>query len=289
VSKITEFTVVPGQTEKTFRVEKSVQHLRFVRHSGFSIATLGLLAGLPERVTVEITHPTRRRIQGGQGVSMAHYAAWAQYGRGAIVETFVGNAQDFISFNMGVLPEGSQAVKTEFNIFLNDGGPIELLADDQCMVTVRGLLAGKYEVYNPNQPVIPPNAQEYLSMERALILEDTLSKPLVCAGYQGIILPNDPSAIEAIIIDYNMGEGRTEQSEYTLDELMDAQDDVNPHFSEFHYDAFGIVDDISLLRPAGQADLLVLDFKHITNLEIKSVLGRRVEYTMARVADRNAA
>jgi hypothetical protein len=287
--KITEFTVLPGgPTEKTFRVETSVQHLRFKRISKLAIAQVGLLAGLPERVTVEVNHPTRRRIQVGQGVAMSHYAAWAQYGRGPIVET--AQYADSLQPHFGTLQfDGSGVVTVEFSIFLNDGGPIELLADDQCMVTLRNLLVGTYEVWNPDQPILAPNAQEFISMERSLILEDTLSKPLVCAGYQGIILPNTPSAIESIVLDYNMGDGRTEQSEYVLEELMDAQDDVNPAFSVINYTGPNLSDIDSDLIPAGRADLLVLDFKHIVGLEIKSTLGQRVEYTMVRVADRNAA
>jgi hypothetical protein len=288
VSKITEFTVAPGQTEKTFKIEKSVQHLRVIRRSGRLVALLGLLNGLSERITVEVTHPTRRRIQNGQGVLMSHYAAWAQYGRGPIQEKFIGSASEFANFSDGYIsPE--PVVEIEFNLFLNDAGPMELLADDQAMATLRGLVPGSYEVWNPDQPVIPANAQEYISMERALILEDTLSKPLTTVGFQGIVIPNDPEAIEEIVIDYDMGEGRTEQSTYQLEELMAAQAEVNPHFTEFTYDAPGLKDDFYQAPPAREADLLVLDFKHIKGLEIKSVLGKRVEYTMVRVADRNAA
>jgi hypothetical protein len=290
VSKILEFTVAPGATERTFRVTKSVQHLLMRRTGTLAILAAGLLLGLPEKVSAEISHPVRKRVVGCDRIPLSHIAAFNQFGRGPIVET--APAAGLADALFGSIREGanaSQQITTEVHYYISQDGPLEILSDDDFSITLTGLVVGAtYTIFAPEQPVMPASASSYTNYERSLVLAGETQKDVYTADCIGMILPNRPDVLERLVMTFNMDGSSEKESEYPLDELLAVQADANPFVTVMNYTSPNVNARSSVSTSSGNADLLIMKFQHVNRIELHTVLGQQLEYTLVRNLDRNS-
>lgn len=292
MSLLKEFTATPENRTFSVRVEKALQHIDVQRISKISVTQSGLVLGLPELVSAEITHPVRSRVRNANDTPFAHIALWAQHGRGPIQEIYQRT-------------DGTMNVyDTRFKYYLNDLGPVEILADDHFVIKIEDCIPGAtYRIYGPEQQVIGGEANRYFSYETAIILPTDRERTLAAAGKQGIILPNRPDAIERVVIRVSDKQGNVSENELDLFELMAVQADSNPFVSvltdapEDQLHSFlppnGIPGDgpIASIRsnvfsPSQYADLFLLMFNDVQSIQIDLKLGQELKYTMIGVTDR---
>jgi hypothetical protein len=292
VSLLKEFTATATQRDFSFRIEKALQHIDVQRISGTSVTRAGLIDGLPEIISAEITHPTRSRVRNANDTPLSHMALWAQHARGPISEAYDGGV-------------GLAEYDTRFKYYLNDNGPVEILADDHFVVKFEGCIVGAtYRIYGPEQQVVALEANRYFSYETAVILASDRERNLSAQGKQGIILPNDLSAIERVVLRVADADGNVAETELDLFELMAVQADTNP-FTSVLYDLANL-DQIrsqqaqgemlpgsssglvrtSVLAPSTYADLFLIMFTGVQSIQIDTVLGHEVKYTIIGLADR---
>jgi hypothetical protein len=270
MSLLQKFTAGAGQTTST-RITKPVQQLTIRRTAivALALATAGLADAFPERVSMEITHPTRKRVDGGTDLPLGMVAMWGQYLRGPITEIVVGS--------------GDQArVTTEVTYFLNQSSPIDLTSEDQFFVKLAGLVQGAdYEVWAPEQPVLYPAAMSYYNYELERILASDREKVVYTGDCVGLIIPNEPAKIKEVLITYQMGDGTTKEERYALRELLIQAQRQNP-FIAVQNAASGA----SRLSFTSEADYILLSLNFVPQVEILTELGQEVDYMLVKVLDR---
>lgn len=272
MSLISKFRAVDGQPVPV-RLTKPVQQLTIRRSlsiaHALSVTSNGLSLALPETVTMEITHPSRKRVDGGTVVPLAMVALWSQYLRGPIAESQTG--------------AGDAAVVTsEVHYFLNQSSPIELSSEDQFFVTLAGLVGGAdYEVYAPEQPILVPNHTKFYNYELVRILASDREKTLMTANHVGLMIPNAPEKISEVRITYLLQGGGQKEEVYTLRELLSQAQQANPFVSVLNTPGgtrFSLSQD---------ANYILLSLNFVPQVEIHTVLGQEVDYMLVKVLDRN--
>ena len=286
--KIHEFTAT--KAEETFRVSKSAQELIITRTSRLAIFAAGLLSGLPERISAEITNAHRNREEQGDRIPLSEIAFWGQFGRGPITETVPTNWINDANFGLGDEDGGAGAlttVTTKVHYYLSQSGPIELVAEDQFNVTMTNLVIGAtYSIESPEMPVVATYANELYRYERSTILGSDTSKEIFTAGAAGIIIPNDPSAIQRIVATIQIDENTTKQVNWSLPELLATQSQANPHVSQLQVTSVHPREREVRLVASGTAELLQVSLNHMPKIEIHTTLGREVKYTVVRSVTR---
>lgn len=283
---IQEFTVLPGQTEKTFRVQKSTQELLISRTGKLSILALGMLLGLPEKISTEITHPVRKRVTQADREPLSHIAAWAQFGRGPIVETAPASGLAEVGFGTAEAVGGA-VVKTQTRYYINQSGPLEIDTDDQFNVTISGLVVGStYVIESPEMPVQPAYSQMLYNYNISRILENDRQKSIATGGCVGLVLPNDPLTIERVVMTIQVDENTTKDCTWSLNELLSVQSDANPNVAVMTYTSPNANARGSVSVPSGTSDLLVVSLNHVRSIEIHTTLGRTLDYTLISVQGR---
>jgi hypothetical protein len=285
---IQQFTVTnETETTQTFRVQKSAQELQFNRTGPIAILTMGMALGLPEKISTEITHPVRKRKTQADLIPLSHIAAWAQFGRGPIVETAA--ATGLADPDFGIPNSGSTAqILTQTRYYLNASGPIEIDQEDQFTVKLSGLVIGcTYRIDAPEMPVIPAYSQQFYKYEESLILGTDREKSIFTAGCVGLIIPNNPLAIERVVMTIQVDETTTKDCTWSLAELLAVQADANPQVAVMNYTSNRANARSTAFVQAGTSDLLVISLNHVRNVEIHNFLGQQVNYTLVSVADRS--
>jgi hypothetical protein len=291
MSLIQEFTAQPGETEKTFMVQKTTQELRVKRVSTVAVLLVGLVLGFPEKVSAEITNPVRKRVTGSERIPLSHIAAWGQHGRGPIVESAAAAGLADVDFGEGggtVAP--ARLVTTEIHYYLNQVGPMEIATDDQMAITITGLVPGaSYKIYAPGIPVNPATAQQMYVYEQSLILPGDREKTLYTSQACGLILPNAPTKIVRFVFAFLLPDGTEKEETLLLEDLLAVQSDANPFYGVMSFESEFVNARSTVLMPSGKSDLLVVSLNHVTRVEVHTVLGEQVEYTLVKVVDRNNA
>lgn len=288
MSVIQEFTVAPGQTEATFRIQKSAQHLLIKRIASLSIIAAGLLLGLPEKVSAEVSHPARKRFVQGDRVPLSHTSAWAQFGRGPVVE--IAPATSLADSGFGEVRIGvANSITTTVHYYLNQSGAVELVSDDQFTITITNLVPGAHYVISaPEMPVLPMTANKLYKYDTSLILANDREKELFVAGFAGLILPNNPAAIERVTFTIVVDDQGTQKEEsYPLDELLAVQADANPVVVTMNYTSPNVAARSTVNMTSITSDLLVISLNNCTKVDVQTVLGQEVMYTLIKVADRS--
>jgi hypothetical protein len=270
MSLVSKFTA-QANTPVQVRLTKPVQQLTLRRTAivALALATAGLDDAFPERIAAEITHPSRKRVDGGSDLPLGLLAMWGQYLTGPITETVIGS--------------GDQArVTTEVTYFLNQSSPIDLTSEDQFFVKFEGLITGAdYEVYAPEQPVLYPAATCFYNYEMERILASDREKSLSTADCCGLIIPNSPDKIKEVRMTY-LVDGRLVENVYPLRELLIQAQRKNPFVGVLNSATgatrFSFTSDAAYI-------LLALNF--VPQVEIHTALGQEVDYMLVKVLDRN--
>lgn len=285
MSLVLQKTATASDNTLSVRLTKAVAHIELRRFGTLSVLTAGLLAGLPETVSAEITHPTRERARPADRIQLGHIALYGQHGRGPIVEILPATTVQNPDGSVAVNADGTQMYALSVKYYLNDNGPIEVLADDHFTVTIEGLVAGaQYELHAPEMPVLPQYANSYNKFEQGIILENDRERMIQTAGKTAIMIPNTPAAIERILLTFNINGVKTQQ-EFSLYELLQAQADKNPVITVLSVTGTA-AQRRTLQQMSASADLFLLDLGVISAIQIDTVLGQRLVYTVVSVATR---
>ncbi|MGI4872025.1 MAG: hypothetical protein ACRYFX_12710 [Janthinobacterium lividum] len=272
------FTASPGNTETSFKIEQSIQELDTVRTGPVSVFALGLLAGLPEIISTEITHPVRDRARGADNVPLAYPLLWGQHGRGPLLETVEVPNQP---------GDGLLTYVLKARYYIGDQGPIEILADDHFTVTVRNLIPGcTYDFYGPEQQLLGEHANKYLDYEMGIILATDRDRRLQVAGKQGIIFPNRPDIIQDIILTTVDGNGNKADKKLVMEEMTAAQTDANPNVLQLQYKSADPAKRDTDFMDSASADLVLIMFNGVQSILIDNILGNELRYVIVSNVDR---
>lgn len=269
MSLISQFTAKAGE-KKQLRLTKPVQQLTIRRTvpMALALATAGLDDAFPERLAAEITHPSRKRADGGSDLPLGLLAMWGQYLTGPITETVTGT---------GDLAQ----VTVEVTYFLNQSSPVELTSEDQFFVNFEGLVNGAaYEVWAPEQPVFYPAASCYYNYEVERILASDREKVLYTADAVGLLIPNRPDKIKEVRVSY-LVDGRNVECVHDLRELLIQAQRKNPFISVLN-SASGP----SRFSYTSDAAYILLSLNFVPQVEIHTALGQEVDYMLVKVLDR---
>jgi hypothetical protein len=262
------------------RLEKAVQHLDVERISPLSVVSSNIAMGFPEVFSAEITHPVRDRVRPSNDVELAPIALWAQHGRGPITETIkISTGED------GFAP-GTLVVVTKFKIYLNDAGPIEVLADDHFTVKITETVNNAtYNIYAPEQPLVLSEANKYYEYETALILATDRERRISTLGKLAIILPNN-AGIKRVITRSKAADGSRSEEELTVYELMRVQAEVNPYIASADISGTTFDDRRTLALHSGDGDLFLMMFHDVESIQLDVELGTELKYTLISLLDR---
>jgi hypothetical protein len=268
------FTATAGNTETSFKIEQSIQELDINRTGPISLFALGLLLGLPEIISTEITHPVRDRARGADNVYFAYPAFWAQHGRGPILE----------SVNVD---SATPQYEVSYRYYIGDQGPIEILAEDHFTVTVRNMVPGAtYQFHGPEQQLDGLSANKYLQYDAGIILQTDRDRRLQVTGKQGIIFPNRPDVIQDIILTTVDSNGNKADKKLDMFELTSIQTDQNPNVVQIQYKSADPAKRDTDFADSKSADLLLIMFNGVTSILIDNILGNELRYAVVSVEER---
>lgn len=267
------FTATAENTETEFKIEQSIQELDWTRTGPISVFALGLLLGLPEIISTEITHPVRDRARGADNVPYSHPTFWAQHGRGPLLES--------------VVVETPGVYTLDGRYYIGDQGPIEILADDRFRVVVRGCVPGcTYEFFGPEQQLNGAQANRYIKYDTGLILPTDRDRRLSVVGKQGIIFPNRPDIIQDIILTTVDANGNKADKKLVMEEITAAQTDANPNVLQLQHRSADPAKRDTDFMDSASADLVLIMFNGVTSLLIDNNLGYELRYTIVSVEER---
>jgi hypothetical protein len=261
---LTQFAGNAGRQK--IRIVNPVMGLTIRRTGSVSITRVGLAAGLPEVLAMEITHPSRRRADGGDRLPAGMVALWGQFLRGPITET---------------LAEGN-VITTEFNYFLNEKSALELTSEDQCYVVIEPAAGFTYEIHAPESPVVAPYGQSIYNYELQRVPSDLREKVIYTSGCAGLILPNNPALFERFEVVVNLGDGGQDELPLSLADLRTQSQRANPFVSVLDTSTDT---DVALTQ---SADYLLLSLNMVASVKIYNKLGAEFDFMLIRVLDRNS-
>ncbi|RYE91487.1 MAG: hypothetical protein EOO37_00145 [Cytophagaceae bacterium] len=259
---ISQFAGSAGKQQ--IRLTKAVQVLTIRRTGPLSITLAGLAAGLPELVGAEITNPSRRRADGGSDLPLGMIGFFGQYLRGPIVETF---------------REGKYTA--EVNYWLNQSSPIELTSEDQFFVTIQPHAASTYEVYAPEQVLIPGESSKFYNQETERILASDREKVLYTSDHCALLIPRTAD-IERVNITIALPGMAPKELPLTIAELLTQAQRANPFVSAAQ------IGEGTKFAFTQDADYICLSLNYTPQVEIRTKLGAVVDYMLVKVVDRNS-
>lgn len=283
MSLIYEKAATAQDSKISLRLEKAVQHIDLVRYAPLSVLVAGLINGLPESVSFEIAHPVRERVRPCNRVDLEFIALWAQHGRGCIMEVSPAENRGNTGPDGRLSPHGADhegLYRLRVRYYLNDLGALEILADDHAQLEIEGLVADSfYQLYSPEMPVVAATAQQYTEFETGLVLATDRERNFSTVGRAGLILPNRPDLIQRIMLTFARANGASDTKEYTIEEFMATQADINPVVLKLNYDSFQVNQRDTLDMTGDRASLFLIDFAlGITNVQLDTVLGSEFRY-----------
>ena len=254
------------------RLSKPVKMLTIRRLSSVSLTLAGLDAGLPEIISMEITHPSRKRAEGATDFPLSMLAMWGQYLQGPIIER-----------ELAAGGEGGLQYQTEVHYFLNQSSSIEVTSEDQFFANIKGQVPGAtYEVYAPETPIMMPNQTKFYNYEQVRILGSDREKRIAVADCVGMFIPNAPDAITEVRITYDLGGGQTKECVYTIRELLSQAQQANPVVA-----ALTRINGFQSAAFTQDANYILLSLNFVPTVEIHTVIGQEVDYALVKVIDRN--
>lgn len=262
MTQIATFNGTAGRQK--IRISKATMGLQIRRTGPLSVTKNGLALGFPELVAAEITHPSRKRADGGDQLPLGMIALWGQYLRGPIAER-----------------QNGDQYTAEVNYWLNQSSAIEVTSEDQFVVTIDPVAGHTYEVYAPESPVLYPGASSFYNYEVQRMASDLRTKTLYTADAVGLIIPNNPGYIERLTLTLNLPGGGQDDIEVEMRELLSQAQRANPFVSVLN-NALA-----STVAFTEDANFILLSLNMVASVELHNVLGAEYDYMLVRVVDRN--